>query len=73
MSCSHCADGLDPSLAQRKRVLQLLALIEHPDALPAEAKIRIAQEILRWVAQNKSGFECRRSNTVESRRVATAA
>jgi len=31
--------------ARRARVLQLLALVEHPDALPAETSLRLAYEI----------------------------
>lgn len=52
--CPHCADGIDPDLARRKRVLQLLALIEHPTALPADSALRIAQELLAWSAQEGS-------------------
>jgi hypothetical protein len=53
-TCPHCADGPDPDLARRKRVLQLLALIEHPTALPADSALRIAQELLAWSAQEGS-------------------
>jgi len=53
-SCPHCADGVDPDLARRKRVLQLLALIEHPTALPADSALRIAQELLAWSAREGS-------------------
>ena len=42
----HCADGLDHGLARRNRVLQLLALIEHPDLPPADAALRIGHELL---------------------------
>ena len=35
----HCADSLDHGLARRNRVLRLLALIEHPSALPADVGI----------------------------------
>jgi hypothetical protein len=49
-TCPHCADGADPDLARRKRVLQLLALIEHPTALPPDAALRIAQDLLAWTA-----------------------
>jgi len=53
-TCAHCADGIDPDLARRKRVLQLLALIEHPTALPVDSALRIAQELLAWSAQEGS-------------------
>lgn len=49
--CPHCADGADPALAPRKHMLELLALIEHPTALPRESALRIAQELLAWAAQ----------------------
>jgi hypothetical protein len=35
-------------LARRERILQLVALIEHPTALPAESALHIAQELLAW-------------------------
>lgn len=73
MPCPHCADNLDPSLTQRLRVLQLLALVEHPDALSADARLRISHEILAWITQSESGFQCRRFVPVEPRRIATAA
>jgi hypothetical protein len=56
--CPHCADGADPDLARRKRVLQLLGLIEHPSALPPDAALRIAQELLAWTGQESSGYRC---------------
>lgn len=56
--CPHCADGLDHGLACRLRVLQLLALIEHPSALPASAALRIGQELLTWIAQDTSRPRC---------------
>ncbi len=56
--CPHCADGVDRDLARRKRVLQLLALIEQPGALPAAAALRIGQELLAWIAQDESNFRC---------------
>jgi hypothetical protein len=49
MSCPHCADGLDRGDAHRVRVLNLLALLEHPSALPADAALRICRELLAWV------------------------
>lgn len=50
MDCPHCADLRLPDPARRRRVLQLLALIEHPDALPPADALRIAGELLRWAA-----------------------
>lgn len=54
--CPNCAD--DQGLACRFRVLQLLALIEHPSALPASAASRIGQELLAWIAQDTSVRRC---------------
>lgn len=48
-SCPHCSNGLDRELARRQRVLHLVALIEHPTALAADAKLRIAGELLAWL------------------------
>jgi hypothetical protein len=46
--CWFCKTGQDRdgSLAHRAHVLQLLALLEHPDALPADAALRLGREIL---------------------------
>jgi hypothetical protein len=55
--CPHCADR---GLACRHRVLQLLALIEHPSALPASAALRLGQELLTWIAQDQPIRRCDR-------------
>lgn len=45
--CLLCADGAGSrALAQRAHVLQLLKLVEHPDALPADAALRLGREIM---------------------------
>ncbi len=45
--CLLCAEGgSDRTLAQRAHVLQLLALIEHPVALPADVVLRLGREIM---------------------------
>ena len=45
--CVLCASGSgDEDLARRIHVLQLLALVEHPDALPADAALRLGREIM---------------------------
>ena len=57
--CLLCAAGLDGQrLAQRAHVLQLLALVEHPDALPADAALRLAQEILALTQAERTGRRC---------------
>lgn len=70
--CPHCADGLDHGLARRLRVLQLLALIEHPNALPASAALRIGQELLTWIAQDRSGRRCDQVFAADTPREAAA-
>ena len=45
--CLLCASRPgDQERARRANVLQLLALIEHPDALPADTALRLAREVL---------------------------
>ena len=45
--CRLCVDDAgDRALARRAHVLQLLALVEHPDALPADAALRLGREIM---------------------------
>lgn len=49
--CLRCVFGPDSQdiPAQRAHVLALLALIEHPDAIPANAALRLGKEILTFV------------------------
>jgi hypothetical protein len=54
MSCPHCADGLDHGVARRTHVLNLLALVEHPSALPSDAALRVCRELLAWVEEDPS-------------------
>ena len=57
--CLLCAVGQDERrLAQRAHVLKLLALIEHPDALPAEAALRLAREVLALTQAEPKGRRC---------------
>lgn len=44
--CVLCVPSGDTGLARRNHVLQLLSLIEHPDALPTDMALRLAQEVL---------------------------
>ncbi len=64
--CQHCAPGSSQSGTDRARVLHLLAMIEHPDALPTEAALRIASELLAWAGQSKSGLRCEVLATLEA-------
>ncbi len=56
--CQYCAAGSSQSGTDHTRILQLLAMIEHPDALPSEAALRIASELLAWAGKSKSGLRC---------------
>ncbi len=57
--CLLCAAGLDAeSPARRAHVLQLLALVEHPDALPREVALRLAGEILALTRADRSERRC---------------
>ena len=47
-----------PELAERAHVLQLLALVEHPDALPADAALRISREIMALVGPRRAPLRC---------------
>jgi hypothetical protein len=46
--CPRCATGFShgSELARRTYILQLLALVEHPDALPPHAILRLSHELL---------------------------
>jgi hypothetical protein len=57
--CLLCAAGLDGQrLARRAHVLRLLALVEHPDALPADAALRLAREVLALTRPERTGRRC---------------
>ena len=57
--CLLCAAGLDGhGFARRAHVLRLLTLIEHPDALPAEAALRLAREVLALTQAERTGRRC---------------
>jgi hypothetical protein len=59
--CLLCAEGgSDRTLAQRAHVLQLLALIEHPDALPANAVLRLGREIMTLIGPELGLRRCDR-------------
>ena len=58
MLCPHCADCSDREQAYRVYVLHLLALVEHPSALPTDAALRIGQELLAWTGHDASHVRC---------------
>jgi hypothetical protein len=72
MACSHCADGIDGRMVRRIQVLQLLTLIEHPNALPPASALRIARELLALIAQGEPRYRCDQVISAE-RRIEAAA
>ena len=57
--CLLCAVGAgDRALAERAHVLQLLALMEHPDALPADAALRLGREIMALIRPEQGLRRC---------------
>jgi hypothetical protein len=56
--CRNCFSGSSRSEVERARILNLLALIERPDVLPADAALRIAGELLQWAGQREPRFLC---------------
>jgi hypothetical protein len=63
--CLFCDRDQGPGddAAQRVHVLRLLALVEHPDALPKDAALRLGQEIM---ALMKPGSGVRRCEPVSA-------
>jgi hypothetical protein len=57
--CLLCSEGTgDRALARRAHVLQLLALVEHPNALPAEAALRLGREIMALILLESGVRQC---------------
>ena len=58
--CVLCefGSGSNKDLARRRHLLQLLALVEHPDALPADAALRLGQEILMLLRPETGSRRC---------------
>jgi hypothetical protein len=58
--CLLCAGDAERNGAfmRRAHVLGLLALIEHPDALPAEAAVRLGREIMGLIAREPTPLQC---------------
>jgi hypothetical protein len=48
----------DGTMARRAHVLDLLALVEHPDALPLDAALRLGREIMTLLAQDTMPLQC---------------
>ena len=58
--CLLCVAGVNAAgdAARRLYVLRLLALVEHPDALPHDAALRLSQEILATIGPASLPFRC---------------
>lgn len=57
--CLLCTATFDDGdSARRRHVLRLLALVEHPDALPADAALRLAYEILKLTQTDSAICRC---------------
>lgn len=57
--CASSGDRIgDPVPARRKHILQLLALVEKPDLLPADAALSLAREILTLAGADGAAFRC---------------
>ena len=57
--CLLCAaEPDDRKLARRAHLLRLLALVEHPDALPANAALRLAREVLALIQAEPTDRRC---------------
>jgi hypothetical protein len=54
--CANCR-GWTGDGRERVRQLHLLALLEHPDALPAELALRLARDLLA-LNGHRSAFRC---------------
>jgi hypothetical protein len=57
MLCASKPEG-NPVSAGQSRVLQLLALLEHPDALPADLALRLAWQLLRLTHTERPALRC---------------
>ena len=58
--CLRCDVGSDEerALARRAHVLRLLALVEHPDALPPGAALRLGREIMALIEGEPPALRC---------------
>jgi hypothetical protein len=56
--CFRCSADLDDTAARRAHVLRLLVLVEHPDALPPEAALRLGQEVMALIGDEPTSLRC---------------
>jgi hypothetical protein len=55
--CASKPEGSAVTVSQR-RALQLLDLLEHPDALPADLALRLAGQLLALTQPERRAFQC---------------
>jgi hypothetical protein len=55
--CASKPEG-NPATACRSRVLQLLALLEHPDALQANLALRLGRQLLALTQPRRPALRC---------------
>ena len=56
--CVLCVEEPGRHAADHARIVGLLALVEHPDALAADAALRIARDLLAWAGPGGSRTRC---------------
>ena len=58
--CLRCDLGSEEerALARRAHVLRLLALVEHPDALPPGAALRLGREVMALIEGEPPALRC---------------
>ncbi|MEP9369784.1 hypothetical protein [Xanthobacter sp. VNH20] len=54
----RCCDPSQSEFRERRRLLDLAALLEHPDALPADLRLRLGMELLALTAGLDRRFVC---------------
>ncbi|HMO30636.1 hypothetical protein [Enterovirga sp.] len=57
-TCPFCGGSPPTGERERRRILRLLALFEHPDALPPDLALRLGAELLSLIESGSSGFRC---------------
>ena len=65
--CQYCIPGPSRLQIECNQVLDLLALIERPDVLPAGTALRIANKLLAWADQKDSRLQCEAVSFHETR------
>lgn len=56
--CPFCGASQLAGDHERRKIARLLALFEHPDALPPDLALRLGAELLILTASRSPGFRC---------------